>query len=371
MSLRLIIDNWSLQDVCSLLVSGPSSESTGELQIDHDKNQHSFAKLPYSVIQIEALLGLLENVVLRDALIVDNEFMHVWDAADSPMQKLKAENVLHPYLFSHRKEEWLGPRRVILQDLCVTDSILKVQRENEDSWIQRGEAADNHMSALIWGTAGMLARSHIFKKPYMGHPLRQHLILQSPILNYQLDAVRSSLSVIQDGRTKLFQYISENQLRTYAQFSLPAIAVEVIHECKTTDQLLKVAIQLRDKYKKLREWLKDYQNAIDEDDNKAVLKHRRMLDAVAKSIETSLGSRKAGTSGVSIGISWLTVNIPNNSVAKVLNRFGVRAFLSRMFLLGPGEKELRRLITMLGERNTASSRLIYDHLMARHSQKRC
>ena len=91
MSARLIIDNWSLQDVCRLLLSGPNPESAGELQVDLGRNQHSFAKLPHGVIQIEALLSLLENVVLRDTLIVDNGFTHVWDALGSPLQKLKKE----------------------------------------------------------------------------------------------------------------------------------------------------------------------------------------------------------------------------------------------------------------------------------------
>jgi len=370
MSIQLIIDNWSLQEVCELLVSGPKPVISGELQVDFGRKQHSFAELPHGVIQIETLLSLLENVVLSDALIVDDGFTYVWDKAGGPLQKLKADNLLRTHSFRNKEEELIGPRQVIVDELCLTDSIRKIQRENENSWAKKGEVVDKHMSSLIWGTAGMLARSHIFKTPYIGHPFRRQLMLQSPILNYHLDAVRSSLHVIQDGRTKLFQYISGDQLRTYAQFSLPAIAVDVIRECKTADQLLDVAIQLREKYKELREWLRDYQHAIDKDDIKAVLKHRRMLDSVAKSIESSSGSGEAGDSGVSIGISWLNVTVPKNTIAKVLNRFGVRALLNRMFLLGPGEKELRRLISMLGERNTAYSRLIYDHLIVRYSSKR-
>ena len=75
MTLDLITDNWTLQDVNELLVSGLSPAPVGQLAISEDKQSHTFTDVPHGVIQLDCLLTLLTNLVIYDELIVDQGFM--------------------------------------------------------------------------------------------------------------------------------------------------------------------------------------------------------------------------------------------------------------------------------------------------------
>ena len=65
----LMIDNWSLEEVCGLLLGGVSTRSIKEIAFDKRKQRHRFRNIPESIIQFDALLQLLSDIVLRDELI--------------------------------------------------------------------------------------------------------------------------------------------------------------------------------------------------------------------------------------------------------------------------------------------------------------
>src|SRR5689334_9739630 len=98
----LMIDNWSLEEVCCLLLGGVSTYSIEEIAFDNRKQKHLFRQTPESIIQFDALLQLLSDLVLRDELVVDDRYTTGWSFPSSPMLPLQSESVvkLYPFLSS-------------------------------------------------------------------------------------------------------------------------------------------------------------------------------------------------------------------------------------------------------------------------------
>lgn len=61
---QLIFDNWTLQDVKDLYLSGLSDDSTSEIIIDEDNDSHSFQDIPKGFRQIEVLFSFLQKIFL-------------------------------------------------------------------------------------------------------------------------------------------------------------------------------------------------------------------------------------------------------------------------------------------------------------------
>jgi hypothetical protein len=260
---------------------------------------------------------------------------------------------------------------MIVDRLCVTQSILAVQRENERLWEERRESKDEHMSQLVWGSAGYLARSHVYETPYLGCPFRQALIRQTEFINRDRDAVRSMETLINTKRAKLFQQITTDRNAIYAAFNLPPVAIEIIGDSNKPNQLIAVALQLRDKYKGLRDWLGEYQLALDSENPQDIRKHVRLLESIADDIDSKYSSRSEDAVKLSISTNWLNpvnLNVPVRSIiAKMQSRFGVRAMLSDLVLSRQGDDSLKKLLTMFGEKNTQLSMEVHQDLIRRYS----
>lgn len=360
-----------LQDVNQTLEKGLSGDEVGEIVIDVLRETHDFHFMPHAVFQIDALLSLLTNIVLRDCLIVDDRFTYVWENGHESLRNLRHVAILTPFDFLSSEELIAGPRKCIVDELCITQSIRAVQRENERLWEERKKSADEHMSQLVWGSAGYLARSHVYETPYLGCPFRQALIRQTKFVGVSGDAVKNMENIINTKRAKLFQMLSTDRSATYVTFNLPPIAVEVIGDSSEPDQLIVVALQLRDKYKKLRSWLGEYQHALDNENPQNIQKYVSLLESIARDIDSKYSSRSEDSVRLSLGTSWLGLtNIRvTNLVAKALNRVGVRAMLSDLVVAKRGEKSLKKLLAMFGEKNTQLATTAYQHLIARYSKE--
>ena len=166
-----MIDNWSLEEVCGLLLGGLSTRSIKKSPSTNENKDIDSEITPESIIQFDALLQLLSDIVLHDELIVDDRFATGWCFPFSPMLPMQTESVvkLHPFLSSAAQLD--QPRKVLLSELCITQSLRDLQKQNEVLWKGKRELKDGRFSAIVWGGAGMLARSHVFQMSYTGHPL--------------------------------------------------------------------------------------------------------------------------------------------------------------------------------------------------------
>jgi len=275
----------TLLDVNALLENGLEDRFDQEIVIEDDN--HRLKNISYGAVQIESLISLLINIVLRDILIVDvkwyeemDHFMHI-------------NHLIIPESFEHN--DFGEIRNYALNQLAITESLKSLK----DSKPSDEDSEKKYMALIFGGSAGYLARSSICKAPYVGHPLRERIIRKSSILNPRtprnVDVTNYVLKELQSGRTKLFQRITPEGNSAYASFNLPPIIIELIRESNSAEDLIRNAVQMRDDFEGLRNWLKEYQLAIDDEDPRNLISKKKLLDSRAKSSAVFPGNTQLRT----------------------------------------------------------------------------
>ena len=367
MKLELITDNWTLQDVNELLVSGLSPTPAGQIAISKDKQSHTFTYLPHAVTQLDCLLTLLTNLVIYDELIVDQGYVATWDREHPQLSRLTRDSLVRPVPFDPNAETLVAVREEIVDRMAVTPSLKAAADEMRKSWRLTGTSDDPHMSALLWGGAGMLARSHILSAPYFGHPFRRTLIKESGFLAARRDAWARTEKIVSAARTQMFKFRYSEIEGALASFNLPPIAVHVVEQATGVDDLLLSAIGLRDKYKKMREWLAVYQHALESEDERKLLANDKLLKSIAKSVEASYGVDETNSTNVSLSVGFFSLSIPVPSPSSAANRFGIRSALTDLVMQSQGENALRKLMKVFGEDKSAFGRDLCDQLRLRYA----
>ena len=361
---KLIIDNWLLQDIGSCFSSGLSDDIASELVINRAANVHSFLDIPMAGVQIEALLEFLVDIVLRDSIILDSAFTDAWSEYDSVFSILLSQGLIRTLnLFAH--EDKLGePRKYSVGQLCVTSSLREAQQKNEESWASIGEADDQYISQIIWGTAGMLSRSHVFEAPYSGHPMRKRVIEQTIFANPLRDSVSTTQEWINDQRLRLFDIEKKHGLQRTASIVLPPISVEIIEESSCIEDLILVAYQLRDKYTPMREWMRTVQKAMESEDAKSIAKYKKTLNSVSKDLDRSIGKTNTGSVSLKIGLGWPSLSIPL-PLDGVVKKFGIRAMLNNQIFSSQGEQSVKKLLRMFDVGGTSLGLSAQEYLRGR------
>jgi hypothetical protein len=359
LNLKLLIDNWLLQDIALILENGLSPDTCGDLFVDYKDDNHSFIETPFAGIQIEALLSFLVDIIVRDSLILDREYSYVWTSKFSPsLQQMEEEGVLDVRQFDISSSDFEYAKQLALKDLCATTSLKAIQQINERLWRESHYAHEPFISAVMGGTAGNFGRSHIIKVPYSPHPFREHFIEQTMFKRNHPDAVEGTLDWIQNERFQIFQEVRRDTTFRAAQFVLSPITIEIIESASSVGDLIPVAMQMRVKYAKFREQMRRYQKALDDGDPKALLKHRKIFDSVSSELSSfDTVKNKFGHLNMSIGMSWLPGWSKSMSVDSLVGKFGIQATLKKLIFAPKGESTLKKLLAMFDENNT---RLAYE-----------
>src|SRR5690554_1996475 len=95
---QILLDNWTLQEISYLGQSGLSRDHTGKLMVDQKNDSHSFEKISSGLIQLQALFSFLQNLVLRESIITDSRFIHVWDESSS-LKRVQSEGLIKVHDF--------------------------------------------------------------------------------------------------------------------------------------------------------------------------------------------------------------------------------------------------------------------------------
>jgi hypothetical protein len=364
MVLELLLDNWTLQDLAELLRDGLTAETYPEIRLDEKRTRHSLKRLMEAPSKLDMLLSLLSNIVFFDRLVVDERFTYAW--SDSlPLANLTA-GIIHPEPFEALGGDLARLRSSIVAELCVTPTLREAQAANEAAFARPGAPHGTYMSQVIWGGAGMLARSSLTETPYLPHPCRRCLIEQAGIFSPRrtsADIVKGFVSLT---RARMFRYRDANFDGACAALMLPPVPVEAINEAATIKELLPAALSLRDKYAPLRDWLRLYQEALDQEDERTQLKFEKELRSTAKGIEHRYADCDSGTSRLSISLRWFELSVPPGLYHAVRNRFGVRASLSNLILAPRGERALQKLLRMFGEGRSLLGGAVLRELNARY-----
>jgi hypothetical protein len=322
MPTTVMIDNWTLQDIGRCLSTGLPNGEVSELVVHPNNRKHSFRQVNASGVNIEMLVGFLGDIVLRDSILVDQKFSGIWANYQRFFSSVEKDALMRPVDFLVRAEELRGPTKAVVDSLCVTSSLKRMQKENEESFKTFGSTKHPYESQVIWGTAGMLSRSHVFEVPYYGHPMRRRVMEQVFSPTWKSDATREVMNWIASERLRLYEGERTGGTVRWASLYLPLVVIEVVNNSSDIDQLIPTAVQLRDKYRELREWLRAVQAAMDTEDVKEILRFKKTLATVSKDIaRASKGGEDADVS-VDIGMSGFGASMKVFNAASILSRFG-------------------------------------------------
>src|SRR5690606_23083337 len=120
------------------------------------------------------------------------------------------------------------------------------------------------------------------------------------------------------------------------------------------DELIATALQMRDDFLPLREWLKTFQNAMSTGDKASMLKHRKALDSVSEYVDRKIGTgSKASPITMSAGIGIFKISYQGHPIENLRNQFGVRATLNQLIFGSTGKSEIRKFLQMFDEKASA------------------
>lgn len=363
MSTALMTDNWLLQNVASCLKNGLDDDQASLLVIDQPRDTHVYKDVSAAGMQLEALLSFVSDIVLRDEILVDQDFGGGWLKYKDLFSELLGSGLLRRVDFLSHEARLVEPREAMVSVLCTTSSLREAQKKNELAWAERKEVVDNYTSQVLWGGAGMLSRSHVFEVAYSGHPARKRLFDQ--VLNpvARRDIVSETLNWMISQRLRLFQSQNKVGKFTSVNMSLPLVAIDVINEASDISQLIPIAIQMREKHKKLREWLKAVQVAVDSEDVGAITKYKKTLDAVGRDLDRAIGDKEDRSLSISVGLTGVSVSKKVLNIDSVLKNFGVRAELGKYVFAPQGVDALYKLLRLFGHNKSGLGILALDYLM--------
>ncbi len=351
---NVILDSWTFQSVGELFANGYDHERTGILVATDEA--HEFIPIAHGELQLQAVVDLLTHVVLRDTLILDRQFIEAWEIHVDCFGPISDAGIVLAIAPLIEGQTLIEQRQRIVKELCVTETLRAVQEENERTYGETQQASRPYESQIIWGGAGMLARSADRRLPYVGHPLRQRFIESTKAWRTPPDPTRRVIDLVNAHKAAIYSTIIGEDVGRRARLMLPAVAAEVITRAEAPEQLFEVALDLRDKYRKLRGWLGELRTALEEEDTAKLIASERVLNALAKDVARQTGKGGGEVASLDIAVnsmstaSTMTITSTISALKDAYERrFTVRHDLLQLMKAPAGERALEKLGRMFGK----------------------
>ena len=351
MAQGVVADNWSLQDIMTLFTEGLERDTANEIVLRDE--QHFYKPISSAVIQTEALFDFITDLILRDEILVEEAFTYSWEKVNSPILEAKQLGIVRAFPFLSEPEKIAGPRDRIVKHICSTESLRLAHQENVDSWNTYKKTPNSLLSATLWGGAGMCARSFVYEKSYTPHPLRKRLFVNSGFMLPAADALHQLTTFLNDKKVNVTKKIYGNDTLFSSYVNIPALPIRVIQESNSANQMLTIALQMRNDFKSLRSWLKIFQNAMSEGDTNSLLKYRRELDSVSQYIDKKIGYGTASKPvTMEAGMGIFKIATQGNPLENLRNQFGIRATLNKLVFGSAGRSEIKKYVRMFDEQGS-------------------
>lgn len=360
----IISDNWSLQDIAALFLKGVEERDAVYVTIDRENNKHEYKAVPTAVISIDALFDFLTDIVLRDQIIVEEQFAHAWKEYDSPIITAYDAGVIRSFPFLKEFDRIQGPREEIIKRLCVTNSLKDAHRENTEGWAQSRITPHRCLSQTLWGGAGMLARGFVYEKGYAPHPVRKRFFIETGLLLANNAFIHLTNTIKEKRASIVFVHMNDDELYALS-INMPPLPVRIIQESNSPKDLISVALQMREEYRELRDWLRMYQQALSDGSYRDAQKFQKVLRSISMYVDSMLGNIDQNAGTYTAGIGVLKIAIKRQPINALRNQYGVRSMINKLIFGATGNTELRKLLSFFGDRNTAAGMKVIENFSAR------
>ncbi|MDB6008554.1 MAG: hypothetical protein JWL65_804 [Gammaproteobacteria bacterium] len=342
---QILIDNWTLQNAGELLTGTRVNKTAQEHITSAESPSVQYTSVLQDIVAMACVCQVVQTVVFADRLVTDADYSSSWSDLP-PITMLARNEILTAKLFKAAEATW-APRREWMADaLCESPAIRAQHERNKSDYAATQQSSDPMLAQVLWGAAGLLARAEFARIPYVPHPLRERLLMRSRFFAKGGDARATLMSFIEGEQLKLYRAAECEGL--YGAMRLPPVIVEVLQAASTLQDFLPAALELRGKYRELRQWLGEFQAALDGEDLNEVLARRKLLLSVSKKIDRLAGDKGAGNATLQLGAHFpnLTLNV-GGLVDQLRHRFGIRAQINRLILLPPGKSAFRHFVKLL------------------------
>lgn len=130
------------------------------------------------------------------------------------------------------------------------------------------------------------------------------------------------------------------------QLILPPLVAEVIESASKLSEIIPSTMKAREKYKLIREWIGEYQTAVESENPASISKFKKTLDSVVQDLDKM---RKVSDMGsTKVGISFISLDFPVPKLPDYRKFWGIRGALNKLSLNQKGEKALAKLLHWLG-----------------------
>lgn len=352
MSNNTLADNWSLQDIASLFNHGMENASAPALNIDLEKDCFKYGEIQASIVQIEALFEFLNDIVLRDQIIVDEDFLSAWRGKNSLLDGLLNTNIIRPFPFRKDYSKILEVRPHFEGKLCVTTDLKLAHRENVEGWEESRQSPHGYLSQIIWGGAGMVARGFVYEQSYTPHPLRKKFFSDTGLYQQKNNALSRMDTFVEEKRAalKCARY-GNSEINTLA-IAIQPVVTRIIRESNSALDLIPVAISFRDEYVELRDWIRAYQESIREPNQQDITRREKLLSSISLYIDSKKGIANSDPVTLTAGFSALKVAMKGNPINYLQNQFGVRSYINELILTESWEADLRKFLGFFNERSS-------------------
>ncbi|WP_246052854.1 hypothetical protein [Leptospira semungkisensis] len=330
--------------------------------MDRNENTYHWEEISEACVQIESLFSLVNELVLREKIFYDSKFSEGWKSFER-LNSLDG-TLLVPVDIPTFNPIVAASRNQALELLCVTDTMRQHQKENLIGYQETRKSPHEHFGQVVWGTAGNFGRSSFLGAHYVPHPIRSFLLEETGFLKPGVDMGTDVQEWVNEERVKLFAGLTPLGKMHSFELILPPLVAEVLESSSNLSEVLDASLELRQKYKKIREWIGEYQAAIENEDPASVSNFKKTLELVSKDLETMRKGNELGDT--SVGISFLSFKLPTPKLPDIRRFWGIRSALNKLLLNRKGEKALTRLLSWLDCEGEREVELIKDHF---HSQK--
>lgn len=346
MTQAVVADNWSLQDISTLFNQGLAPASVDEIVFEG--GQHFYRPVSYAVIQTEALFDLITDLMLRDEILVEESYC---ENEACPIFEAKQAGVVRSYSFLNEADKIAAPRDRIIDRICSAESLRKAHEDNINEWIFNRQTRDPLLSATLWGGAGMCARSFLFEKSYTPHPLRKKLFINSGFMFPIADAPDQVTSFFHDDKIRVSKTLYGKDTLYSARIKIPALPIKVIEEANSPQQMISIALQMRDDFKPLRDWLKHFQDAMSNEDTQSLMNHRSELDSISQALHNKIDNNSSSPLTMEAGIGIFKIAMPDDADT-LKNQFGIRSTLNNLSFGEAARQPIKKYLAMFDERDS-------------------
>lgn len=366
MSQSVISDNWSLQNISELFVEGINPDVTHFITPNTETDSHVYEEIPSAVIGIEALFDLITDVILRDQILVEEKYASAWFNKNSPLNKLAEQSVVRAFPFLNDAQRIAGPRDEFVSRLCMTSSLKQEHQENVAEWTSTRTTPHGYLSQTIWGGAGMLARAFVYEKGYTPHPVRKRLFQKSGIALSDSDAVLRACSTVNEKRASIRALQASGHEIYSLHVNMEPLPIKVIRESSCLADIPTIALQMRNEYVELRNWLGLYQQSVSAGDYKDIQKHQKVLASISRYVDAVMGKTSPDAVTFTAGIDILKTAFKGSPINTLKNQFGVRSMINKLILGASGDKELKKLLKFFEHHNTSIGLKVLEHFSSRN-----